>query len=261
MKKLIIFSFLITFYIVVGAQNIGQVQGKKTIKVITYNTHHCSPPATGGIDIGGIADVITSSNADIVFLEEIDNNVVRSGNIDEAKLLADKTNLPYFHFFKAIDLSGGEYGVAILSKFPLNNPENHTLALQEGTEQRVFGTAIVDITNVGKIMIGVGHLDLNSEYRLIQVKQIDSILSKTSLPVIFGGDFNAEPESNEIKYLLQKFKSSTEVFVPTFPNVNPTKTIDYIFTDPKHTKCFNHTVISDINASDHLPVLTSILLF
>ena len=42
------------------------------------------------------------------------------------KILADKTGMNYF-FGKAIDHDGGDYGVAILSKFPVSDPKIYLL--------------------------------------------------------------------------------------------------------------------------------------
>ncbi len=262
MQKLIFTTFLLFIAINVTSQNSGKMNKGTGVTVLTYNTHHCSPPGIGGINIDSIASVIVKLKADIVFLQEIDSNVERSGKIDEAKLVAEKANMPYFCFFKAIDLGSGKYGTAILSKYPLFENKTHYLALKKDTEQRIFGTAKIKIPKYGNIVVGTAHLDLEKEFRFIQVKQMDSIISEFTEPVIFGGDFNATPSNEEIKYLLDKYNQSAKEFVASFPNVNPDRTIDYVFCKKnKKMKFISHKVINGVNASDHLPVVTQILLF
>ena len=84
--------------------------GNNIIKVITYNVHHCNPPAKPGvIDVNAIAAVIKKQNADIVALQEIDVHTNRSGKINEAEQLAVKAGYTSFYFAKAIDFDGGQY--------------------------------------------------------------------------------------------------------------------------------------------------------
>jgi len=73
---------------------------------------------------------------------------------------------------------------------------------------------------------------------------------------ILGGDFNAEPVSKEMGIMFSRYTSSTSDFVVTFPNINPEKTNDYLFTRRiDKIKFISHKVIPGINASDHLPVI------
>lgn len=93
-----------------------------TIKVMTYNVHHCNPPGksyAGVIDIAAISKVIWGQNPDLVVLQEIDNHTTRSGkDINEAAEIAKSLGM-YYYFGKAISYGGGGYGIAILSRFPI----------------------------------------------------------------------------------------------------------------------------------------------
>lgn len=236
------------------------------LKVMTYNIHHCNPPAQKGvIDVNAIARVIAASGADVVFLQEVDVNTSRSGMGNQAEQIAKRSGLGYFKFFKAIDFSGGEYGGAIVSRFPLTEEQLHKLPVKEGEEQRIMGTAVIDHPSAGKIMVATTHLDLNIKYRKLQIKYIVRFLGKQSLPVILGGDFNAKPQSKEMKPLFKNFISSEIGYNPTFPNTKPTEHIDFLFLhknkkirdknhDPLKMEFSNHRVIKGFDSSDHLPV-------
>lgn len=222
--------------------------------------HHCNPPAVKGlIDVQSIADVIRTNDADIAFLQEIDVHTTRVNGIDESKELSEKSGLNYYHFFKAIDILGGNYGVMILSKYPLDSYKVYPLYQEGESEQRVLGTAIATLKENIKVMLACTHLDLSARLRAIELNQIDSVLSKSSLPFILCGDFNATPASSEMNLVLEKYQSSTNEFIPTFSNINPDRTIDYIFVPrTSKMKVLRHKVLSGIDASDHLPVIADI---
>ena len=90
-----------------------------TLRILTYNVHHCNPPGKTIIDVPAIVNVVRKSNASIVALQEIDVNNSRSGKeLDQAAAIAKECGM-YFCFGKAIDFAGGAYGVAILAKYPV----------------------------------------------------------------------------------------------------------------------------------------------
>lgn len=233
------------------------VQGKGfQIKVMTYNIHHCNPPAQKGvIDVDAIARVIAANGADVVFLQEVDANTGRSGKGNQAEEIAKRSGLGNFVFFKAIDFSGGDYGGAIISRYPLTSEQLHLLPVKEGEEQRIMGSAFIDITQIGQIMVATTHLDLDKNWRKLQIDYIVDFLGKQSVPVIIGGDFNAKPQSEEMKPLFENFISSENSYNPTFPNTTPTEHIDYLFISKGASMSFTgHRVLRGFDASDHLPV-------
>jgi len=230
------------------------------LTVITYNVHHCNPPAIKGlIDAGAIADVIRSNKADIVFLQEIDIKTQRVNGMNQSLELSRLSGLKYSAFFKAIDIMGGEYGVVILSRFPLDSAFVYPLWQRGESEQRVLGIAVVTLPDERKLRVACTHLDLSADIREKEIEQMGTILSRGEIPVILGGDFNAEPESKEMDTMFNRFTSSTTDFVVTFPNVKPNKTIDYLFTRRiDKIRFISHKVLSGIDASDHLPVIAEV---
>ncbi len=231
-----------------------------TLKVMTYNVHHCNPPTktAGEIDIDTIAGVIRKQNPDIVALQEIDDHTSRSGAFNEAEEIAKKLNMN-FYFGKAIDYGGGGYGVAILSKYPLSNAMTFPLPDVAGFtgEVRILATVNITLPDGKVIRFGCTHLDASSQAnRELQIKEIIRISSSESLPFIIGGDFNEEPDNKTI-HLLDSFftRSCITGCGFTIPVDKPTKTIDYIaFRPSANFSVEEHTVIDEKYASDHLPV-------
>lgn len=234
-----------------------------TIRVMTYNVHHCNPPSKpDSIDVDAIVNTIRAQDPDLLALQEIDVNTKRSGPLNQAEEIAKKLNMNFF-FGKAIDYQGGEYGVAILSKYPLSETVVNRLPTKAETngEPRVLATAKVTLPDGNHIRFGSTHLDAQkgAVNRQMQIEEIGTIASSEELPFIIAGDFNATPGTDVIKKLDKHFTRTCQSCEPTIPVNNPTKAIDFIaYTPDKKFKVMSHEVIAERYASDHLPVVAVI---
>lgn len=234
-------------------------------RVMSYNIHHANPPAKekeGTIDVNAIAKAISLQHPDLVALQEVDVNTKRSGNINEAVLLAQKLKMN-FYFGKAIDHDGGDYGVAILSRFPLSEQKTYKLPKNNDAraEQRVLAIATVEIAKGKFIRFASTHLDAerSEENRVMQVKEIIKLTNGETLPLILAGDLNADPASETIKLFDASFTRSCTNCGFTIPVINPKKTIDHIaFKKGNPFNIVFHEVVNEKYASDHLPVLSVI---
>jgi endonuclease/exonuclease/phosphatase family metal-dependent hydrolase len=229
------------------------------LRVLCYNIHYANPPTKPGfIDLDAIARVIKNENPDVVALQEVDVNIGRSGRIDEARLLAEKTGMKAYFFAKAIDHDGGDYGVAILSKFDLLETQNYPLPDDRSTkpEPRVLATARMKTPGGFEFIFATTHLEVRrEENRLLQVEEIGKIVNATLLPVVIAGDFNAKPDSEVIRRMDKVFKRTCDPCAPTIPVINPNRAIDYIAFRPENRfRVLQHKVIQETYASDHLPV-------
>lgn len=242
----------------------GPGKPAKRLKVMTYNIHHGNPPAKEGIiDLQAIADVIKSQSPDLVALQELDVLTQRGGQVDQVKKLAELTGM-YSFFSKGIDFEGGEYGVAILSRFKINGTERFLLPSQEGVKAEQRSLAVVNVTlpNGKSMDFACTHLDLKNEHRMLQVAEINKILGERKGEVILAGDLNLTSDTPAMGILETRFsRSCTENCDPTIPEVNPTKEIDFILLKKGSSmKVSGHQVLQNIIASDHLPVVATYLL-
>ncbi|WP_432710256.1 endonuclease/exonuclease/phosphatase family protein [Pedobacter sp.] len=244
-----------------GSRELLRSQSSNTLTVMSYNIHHANPPSINGkIDLDAIAKVIKDQNPDLVALQEVDVNTIRSGKINQASLLAERLGMNFF-FAKAIDHEGGDYGVAILSKHPLTETKIHRLSSDPATkgEPRVLATALIKLPGNRHIRFGSTHLDAqkNDNNRLLQVVEINSIAKAEGLPFIIAGDLNATPESATIHLLDQQFIRTCEQCEFTIPVIEPKKTIDFIaFGKSSPFEVVSNRVIPEHYASDHLPVVS-----
>lgn len=231
----------------------------KTIKVMTYNIHHGNPPERPGvIDLPAIAAVIKQHAPDLVALQEVDKVTKRTGQVDQLKQLAELTGMYYF-FSKGIDFEGGEYGVGILSKYPINSSNRYPLPSKAGIEAEARSLAVIHVTlpNGEGLYFACTHLDLNNEHRMLQIKEINNLIGRKKADVILAGDLNLTSSTPAMKLLEQYFtRSCTENCAPTIPQDDPKEEIDFILLKKgTKIKVISHQVFSNIDASDHLPVM------
>lgn len=236
---------------------------EKLLKVLTYNIHHANPPQHGDlIDLEAIARVIKKSGADLVALQEVDVHTVRSGkDVDQAAELGRMTGMHSF-FVKGIDYQGGEYGIAILSKFPFLATDSLRLPMEanSGGEPRVLALVTLELREGEKIIFANTHLDLKAENRQLQTETIINYLKQQEVPVILGGDFNALPDSEVIAGFDRFFKRSSIPGGYTIPVINPTREIDFLMFRPEQKiRVKKHQVIDEQYASDHLPVYVELV--
>ncbi len=231
--------------------------------VMTYNVHHCNPPSMGDkIDVEAIAKVILSKKPDLVALQEIDVNTIRSGKgINQARELARLTGMNYY-FAKAIDHQGGDYGVAVLSRFSIKDSISLHLPIHpdKPEELRAVAAVTVSLPSGQDIFFASTHLGLKEPNRLLQAEKIVEHFGGISLPVILAGDFNAVPDSKVIQYFDKSFtRSCMTDCAPTIPVEKPDKTIDFIMFNKKGKFDIKRTVVIDEKyASDHLPVVVKL---
>lgn len=153
------------------------------LRVVSYNVRAC---ADVGFNPKVIANDVTEIGADIVGLQEVDENNRRS-NIDTVKILNEACGYDC-RFAKAIDYKGGEYGHAIMSR--LNVISSKVVQLSsEGCENRVAMVNVIEKDGFKFQFINT-HLDHTSlERRSIQYGELKEAIDK-SMPYIITGDFN-----------------------------------------------------------------------
>jgi endonuclease/exonuclease/phosphatase family metal-dependent hydrolase len=236
--------------------------GAGELKIMSYNIHHANPPSKakeGLIDVDAVAEAIKKQNPDLVGIQETDKGTKRSGNIDEAALLGQKTGM-YYHFFKAIDHDGGEYGLSILSRYPIESFNKVDLPQVAKGEPRILSYITVKIPGKGILTFANTHLDATrpDSNRVAQVKRIMEELNGKKGPIIITGDFNSEANKETIHILDQNFKRTcVDGCAFTIPETRPNKTIDYIAIKNADWAITSHQVIAETYASDHRPVIAT----
>ena len=222
------------------------------LRVLCYNIHH-GRGMEGKLDLARIAEVIRKAKPDLVALQEVDIHVPRSGNVDTLAQLATSLNMQHA-FGKTIDLNGGQYGNAILSKFPIMKQTVHKLP-GKGETRAIL---CVDVKVNGKVLSFCSvHFDhQNEQVRLIQAKAMNIALEGIKHPVIVAGDLNAIPNSATMELVRKSWHVVPKQGSPfTVPADAPKREIDYIVTRNLIRNKAVSRVIEEPVASDHRPVL------
>lgn len=234
---------------------------KKTLRVMTYNIH-VGVGIDKKLDLQRIADVINRERPDLVGLQEVDRGVRRTEGKDEIAELAKLTRMD-FSFAHNLDYQGGQYGVAILSRYLIQQADHQKYENKRETERR--GMLRVEVEIDGKKMNFVTtHLDYQYEDgRLFETEQLLRLLDGIAGPLIIAGDFNDEPGGSAYKLMLTKFEdawlqSKAKVAGLTFPANKPGKRIDYIFCRTSDRVRVKKAWVVESLASDHLPVMAEL---
>ena len=243
----------------------------QSLRVLTYNIYgaRATSPANAA-DLDAIAEVIRRQNPDFVTLNEVDVFTNRTGkDVHQARDLAEKLGMEW-HFSKAIDRDGGEYGDAVLSKYPILEKRSYRLpcAAEQPGEDRSLCVIRVQID--GKdLYVASTHLDHLSgdASRLVQATEIRRIRdTELEGDLILCGDLNAIPSSNVIATMTSFLTNTGPIDQYTFPSDDPSRKIDYIMYAPiEHFGVQNCQVVSrgdqqvgGVDASDHRPVIADI---
>lgn len=241
---------------------------EEAMRVLVYNIH-AGTDATGEPNLERVSELVLSLEADIVLLQEVDRETERSGDVDQ---LTELERLTGFHgaFGSTLDYQGGEYGIAMLSRWPIRSDTLIPLPVDVAQERaggsyEPRGALRAEVAAPsGSIGVLNTHLAAFSQddYRRQEMatvrREADRLRGDYGVAAV-GGDFNAEPDSEVIRTMLDAgwidawgACGESEAGL-TYPAGRPERRIDYLFLSPNLT-CDSARVVS-AGASDHRPLL------
>ena len=233
-----------------------------------------------------VAQFIQDHRIDIVGLQEVDNNLERTGRIDVARKIADTLS---YHFAYSASIenqttgktAGGEFGNAVISRFPITASNRHFLSSPtewQGTSETEPRTLLETTIEVAgkKLRFLTLHLGYAREFattpiKIRQITKVTKILAdKKDTPTILLGDFNSLPQSQEIQEIKKYLRDvddknllrtwTTHDFsykdwqVPAGLNFK----IDYIFVSQDIQ--YGSPTSAETTISDHVPVIVELQL-
>jgi endonuclease/exonuclease/phosphatase family metal-dependent hydrolase len=230
-----------------------------TLRVMTYNIHH-GEGLDGKVDLLRVAELIRDEKADIVALQEVDRGVARTAKRDLPAELAALTGMTAV-FANNYHFQGGEYGNAILSRFPVRRWTNTHYRMLIPDEQRGILQAILDVGGREVVFMDT-HIDYrrDDKERWANLDEIESLAAQyAGTPVLLCGDFNSVPTSRIIQRLTNTFDDTWakagEGEGLTIPANKPTKRIDYLWVTKDGPIKPLKSWVPVTEASDHRPVM------
>jgi endonuclease/exonuclease/phosphatase family metal-dependent hydrolase len=240
------------------------------LRVVSYNIHRAI-----GVDRRfrpeRVIRILSAYDADLVLLQEVDEGVPRSRELNLGRELAEALGYPHVAIGHNVTLRKGRYGNATLSRHPILRERNIDLTIGFRKRRGCQHTRVLVRGPGGRrrrLEVFNLHLGLSARERHHQV----SILSRSrelaalppEVPCLVGGDFNdwrmlLEPAFQEELH----FRSATERphlltgALRTFPSFFPQGALDRIYYRGRlrlqgGRRC--RLALSRV-ASDHLPVI------
>lgn len=259
-------SALLTFVLVAAVlappqPAVAQVENDPdVVRILSYNVKH-GLGMDSQVDLERIATVIRDLEPDVVTLQEIDSVTARTGLEDQAARLGELTGMKAI-FGGFMDYRGGRYGMALLSRYPIVEWENHRLP--DGAEPRSALAARIELLRPGYgtapqiVVVGI-HLYATAAERQAQAARLVELFAAEEAPVVLAGDFNSIPDSKVIRLLEDEGgwrRPAKQGQAFTFPSGIPDREIDFIMFRPgDRFTVREHSVVPETLASDHRPVL------
>ncbi|QDT33270.1 endonuclease/exonuclease/phosphatase family protein [Thalassoglobus polymorphus] len=252
MKQLLKYTLLAT--VILSTVSTSHSAEPTRLRILSYNIHHAEG-VDRKLDVERIARVILSVKPDVVALQEVDQKVKRTDNIDQPAELARLTEMNIV-FGANIELQGGHYGNAVLSRFPITQHKNHLLPNIDDSEQRGVIEAEIRLPKPNQsLLLFATHLDFRADERerLASAKFINELIADHAQhPALLAGDLNATPDSETLKLFERKWTRTNEVPMATVPVNQPRRQIDFILHRPANRwKVVEFKVLDEAVASDH----------
>lgn len=232
--------------------------------------------AAGHGNLAAIANTIRASSPDLVALQEVDVHwAARSDFADQATTLAEQLGMQVrfapIYQLRSSDAStpSREYGVALLSKFPIVTFTNHKLtrlSTQQVDAVPALAPGLLDATvNARGMPIRVfnTHLDYRADpaVRRQQVTEMLTIMGAPVTPMLLFGDLNAVPTAPELAPLFSRLRDTWPVSGDaglTYPAAVPVKRIDYVLVSSHFRVTAASVPVTSV--SDHRPLIVDLVI-
>lgn len=255
-----------------ACSTVPPVAGPPELRVLVYNIH--AGKDAGGVDnLERVAALVRETRADVALLQEVDSATRRSGGVDQLAVLARATGM-HGAFGSTLAYQGGQYGIAVLSRYPLRSyrvfplPNDPPQPRAGGSREPRGALHAVLALPDGDLHVIDTHIDASGEdtWRRQEAARLVALadsLRAAGARLILGGDLNSTPES-AVQALIRA-GSLRDAWAQcgagpdgTFPAAKPVKRIDYLYLTGT-MRCSSARVL-ETDASDHRPVLVHMTL-
>jgi endonuclease/exonuclease/phosphatase family metal-dependent hydrolase len=215
----------------------------QTIRVATWNIH-----SARSAPLAQIADDIRQTGADVIALQEVDRHARRTGSVDQAVTLAAMLEFHYA-YAASVQLGGGDYGLAVLSRWPLTDVVRHRVGPAGDGEPRIILEVVVCALG-RRLRLLNHHADTSPAARQQNLAGLNDVVrARNGDPTIVLGDFNSRPDDHGIRALLDSgfVDPAAGPDTPT----NGEGRIDYLLVDRSLAEAVQDSRVWKSSRSDH----------
>jgi len=241
------------------------------LRVLTYNIHKCIGGIDRRYDLQRVAGVIGHYAPDIVLLQEVDQFAKRSKGDRQFEALGEALSLQHRTYFANVTVrGGGEYGNAILARFPLTHTQNIDLTIPPKKRRSVLH-ARLRIRLPGRsgrqtrtLHVYNMHLGLSGVERKLQLRRfLDShpfVGLHHRTPILVGGDLNDVWGTLGPKLFEPAGFRGMPSPLRTFPAIAPVRALDalYVRGSLELLRTQRGRTERAKQASDHLPLIADL---
>jgi len=217
------------------------------LRIATWNIR-----AARSAPLAEIARELQSMQADIVALQEVDMRTRRTGFVDETAVLAGMLRLHHV-FAASIAWDEGDYGLALLSRWPLTDVHRHRLDVPAASEPRIVLEAGVCVDG-RPLRLFNHHADDRPASGAAGLALVRTLLQpRLGTGLLLLGDFNEPPEGAGVRGLVAAGLVDTGA-----AHDEPTvfdRRIDYILADQLLAPHVSASRVWATTRSDHSAVL------
>lgn len=207
------------------------------------------------------AQVLNGLTPDLLCLQEVHCRFPQSGLQNQPARLRRLLGMP-IHFHACFRVGISSFGNLLATPFPLRTVKFHTLtnSLERRRpalrlERRGLLEAVIELPR-GPIAVFVTHWGLEEVDRRINAQETARRIEEVELPVLLMGDFNALPDREEVRLLVELsglIDAGAAAKEATYPADIPRSRIDYLFHSPEIV--VQQLTVVDTQVSDHRPLL------
>jgi endonuclease/exonuclease/phosphatase family metal-dependent hydrolase len=226
----------------------------RLVRVMTWNIHG-AVGRNPRFDLERVVALVRRHQPDVVALQEIDSRRAREAHVDNPFDVLQKALGAHGIGAKTVTTADGDYGQALISRWPLCNTEIHDLSFPEREPRRAICSDVQ--TPAGPLRVIATHLGLSLRERHSQVAALLAMLGGLQTTTVALGDFNDWMWAGSVRRRLGRILPGYTNH-RTFPSRWPLFHLDRVYLWPREALVSSHTDIEARAISDHLPVISDI---
>jgi endonuclease/exonuclease/phosphatase family metal-dependent hydrolase len=222
--------------------------------VMTWNIHGALG-RNPRFDLNRVIEFVKGHAPDIVALQEIDSRRAREAHAGNPFDVLQDALGTHGIGAKTVVTADGEYGQALISRWPLESTEIHDLSYPEREPRRAICCDVA--TPFGPLRVIATHLGLSLRERRSQAITLLKMLGRLDRPTVALGDFNDWLWAGSVRRSLARALPGCSRH-RTFPARLPIFQLDRIYLSPASALISSRTDHRARAISDHLPVIADI---